>query len=51
MSETTKPDKRKVREYLDRRHHDPEPPPTMEEIRRELGWHLIPRIHQREIED
>jgi len=40
----THPDKRKVRDYMDRRTHaEPDdPPPTPEDIRRELGWALIP---------
>lgn len=43
MTQTTKPDKVSVREYMERRTHAKEdPPPTLEEIRRELGWHLIP---------
>lgn len=43
MTHTTKPDKVSVREWLDRRTHAPEdPPPTPDEIRQQLGWHLIP---------
>lgn len=42
MTTTTKPDKRKVREYMESRTHEEEPPPSPEEIRRELGWRLIP---------
>ena len=44
MTQTTKPDKCKVREYMDQRTHaeDDDPPPTIEEIRRILGWGLIP---------
>ena len=39
MSATTKnPPKHLVREYLARRSRDPQPPPTPEEIRRQLGW-------------
>lgn len=39
MSATTKnPPKHLVREYLARRARDPQPPPTPEEIRRQLGW-------------
>lgn len=39
---TTKPPKVRVREYLDRRTHEESPPPTPEDIRRELGWNLLP---------
>ncbi len=30
-----------VREYLARRAHASQPPPTPEEIRRQLGWGLL----------
>ncbi|WP_167399975.1 hypothetical protein [Massilia violaceinigra] len=44
MTQTTKPDKRQVRDYMDRRTHpeQDDPPPTPADIRRELGWGLIP---------
>lgn len=43
MTQTTKPDKVTVREYMERRTHQQlEAPPTPDEIRRELGWHLLP---------
>lgn len=42
MTQTTKPDKKAVRDYLDRRTHEEEPPPSPDDIRRELGWALIP---------
>lgn len=35
------PSKEVVREYLERRNHDVAPPPTPEEIRRQLGWGLV----------
>lgn len=38
MTQTTKPDKRMVRDWMDRRTHEHEPPPSPEDIRRELGW-------------
>ena len=44
MTQTAKPDKRKVRASMDQRtypEHD-DPPPTPDDIRRELGWGLIP---------
>lgn len=37
---TTKPTKQKLREYLYARQRSPEPPPTPEQIRRELGWRM-----------
>lgn len=37
---TTNPPKHLVREYLERRSRDPKPPPTPEEIRRQLGWEM-----------
>ncbi|WP_200919833.1 hypothetical protein [Duganella sp. Leaf126] len=47
MPDTTRPPKELVREYLERRTHAPlEPPPTPDEIRRQLGWHLLPTICQ-----
>lgn len=42
MTKTTKPPKQLTRAYLERRTHEESPPPTPEEIRRELGWHLLP---------
>lgn len=41
MTQTTKPSKEQVREHMERRTHEESPPPTPEEIRRELGWELI----------
>lgn len=47
MTNTTRPPKELVREYLERRTHAPQdPPPSAEEIRRILGWHLIPANRQ-----
>ncbi|MCE3605836.1 hypothetical protein LXA47_19825 [Massilia sp. P8910] len=52
MTETTKPDKRKVRAYMsDRTHPEQEdPPPTPADICRELGWGLIPHNDESEPE-
>lgn len=36
------PTKHQVRAYLERRSRDPKPPPTPEEIRRQLGWGMSP---------
>lgn len=41
MSTFTHPPKHLVREYLKRRARDAKPPPTPEEIRRQLGWGLL----------
>jgi hypothetical protein len=41
MSTITHPTKYTVRAYLERRARDPEPPPTPEEIRRQLGWGMM----------
>jgi len=36
------PPKTLVRSYLRKRSREKSPPPTPEQIRRELGWHLVP---------
>jgi hypothetical protein len=41
MSTINHPTKYTVRQYLERRARDPKPPPTPEEIRRQLGWGLL----------
>jgi hypothetical protein len=41
MPTTTQPPKHVVREYLARRARDSKPPPTPEEIRRQLGWGML----------
>lgn len=41
MVNTVKPTKEQVREYMERRQEQHQPPPTQEEIRRQLGWDLI----------
>jgi hypothetical protein len=52
MTDTTRPSKETVREYLERRTHAPlEAPPTLEEIRRQLGWHLLPSFRQPDREE
>lgn len=38
---TSHPPKHLVREYLERRSKDSQPPPTPEEIRRQLGWGML----------
>jgi hypothetical protein len=37
----TNPPKQVVREYLERRTREQAPPPSPEEIRRQLGWGLM----------
>jgi hypothetical protein len=41
MTQITHPSKHAVRAYLERRTHEVKPPPTPEEIRRQLGWGLM----------
>jgi hypothetical protein len=43
METVKQPTKQQLREYLYSRHQAKEPPPTPEDIRRELGWHMIPQ--------
>ena len=38
---TSHPPKHLVREYLERRSKETRPPPTPEEIRRQLGWGML----------
>lgn len=40
---TTQPTKQQVREYMQQRQREHRPPPTPDEIRRQLGWGLIQR--------
>jgi hypothetical protein len=41
MDPTAKPTKEAVREYMERRQAAHTPPPSRDEIRRQLGWDLI----------
>jgi hypothetical protein len=41
MSATSHPPKHLVRQYLERRSREQKPPPTPEEIRRQLGWGML----------
>jgi hypothetical protein len=41
MSTFSQPSKQLVRAYLKRRARDAHPPPTPEEIRRQLGWGMM----------
>lgn len=40
MINTVKPSKEQVREYMERRQAQHQPPPSCQEIRRQLGWEL-----------
>lgn len=52
MTQTTKPSKETVREYMERRTHAPhEPPPSRDEIRRQMGWNLLPELRQPDKQD
>jgi hypothetical protein len=41
MDPTAKPTKEQVREYMERRQVAHTPPPSRDEIRRQLGWDLV----------
>ncbi len=43
MAKANHPPKQAIRDYLDRRKQQHKPPPTPEEIRRQLGWGLVLR--------
>ena len=52
MPDRTRAPKELVREYLEHRTYAPlEPPPSAEEIRHQLGWHLLPAARQPDGED
>ena len=42
MTDTTKPTKQRVRDWLEQRIADEDAPPTPEEIREQLGWRTVP---------
>jgi hypothetical protein len=42
MATATKPTKFEVRSWMQQRQSTPTPPPSPDQIRRELGWNLIP---------
>ena len=50
MSEPIPPSRYLAREYLERRTLAPDPPPTREDVRRELGWTLITAERQTQAE-
>lgn len=41
MAQATHPSKYVIRRYLENRSHQTQPPPSPEEIRRQLGWGLL----------
>lgn len=41
MTKVTKPSKEDVRQLMTQRREAREPPPSLEEIRRQLGWTII----------
>jgi hypothetical protein len=41
MTQTSKPSKEKVREFMAQRRGVQEPHPRPEEVRRQLGWQLV----------
>ena len=41
MPQTSKPSNQQVRTWLQQRRQDGTPPPSPEQIRRELGWGLV----------
>lgn len=44
---TTRPSKQVIRDYfMSRVYEQNEPPPTSQEIREQLHWHLLPLAHQ-----
>ncbi|OEZ91478.1 hypothetical protein DUPY_50900 [Duganella phyllosphaerae] len=52
MPDTTRPPNELVRVYFERRTHAQlDPPPTPDEIRRQLGWHLILTLRQPDRDD
>jgi hypothetical protein len=41
MTATTHPTKEAVRKFMRKRQVEHKPPPSPEQIKRELGWHLV----------
>lgn len=44
--QTTHPSKQLVRDFMDWRTRSTAPPDTPEEIRRQLGWYMLPQNRQ-----
>ena len=51
MPSTTHPTKQLVRDYMDARTRSDDPPPTSDEIRRQLGWYMLPQNRQPDAPD
>jgi len=47
MVQAKKPTKEEVRSWLNQRKAERTPPPSPDQIRRELGWHMVPYNTQR----
>lgn len=43
MQDTTHPSKQLVRDFMDARTRSDDPPPSPDEIRRQLGWFMLPQ--------
>lgn len=41
MTQTSKPSNQQVRNWMHQRQADRSPPPSLEEVRRQLGWGLV----------
>jgi hypothetical protein len=41
MQQPVPPTKQEVRDYMHKRQTSREPPPSMKDVRRQLGWELI----------
>lgn len=41
MTQTNKPSNQQVRDYMAQRREDRTPPPSQEEVRRQLGWTML----------
>ena len=46
MQQTTKPSNQQVRSRMQQRQEQNGPPPSPEEIRRQLGWHMVEAEHE-----
>ena len=41
MTQTSKPERQVVRSWMHQRQEENRPPPSLEEIRRQLGWNMV----------
>lgn len=51
MPSTIPPSKQLIRDYMDSRTRSDDPPPTPAEIRRQLGWDMLPQNRQPDADD